>query len=477
MPLAPPESRSSVPGPTRSPSRSQATSRRRWRCSATEHGQRFDLRIRRGHPAADRTGVRRGRRGRRAHAEKPLSAAAVYAADPRRWHTGKREHFSHNRKAWLIHDRSDVHDDNDREPHARPPARAGRRAVHLAHRTTPRPLAGGSSPDRGELHRRRVRQGRRGPRRSSTPRRWSVRSSAASRAARQDRPVSCPSGVHQKKGLVFSCTATVKRATRSSSSPRTTAPGACATRRADGGAGAKPWRRRPSGALALVAAAATLAPPRPPAAQARTAPVAGRSQELAVLLTPHGVESAAQPPDEAHDAARVGADHGRATVLPVVGHATRQGVRWLRVMLPGRPNGSSGWIARRARRRRRRLAHRPADLDAQGSRLSPGEPHADIHGRRRQAVDPHAARALLRRGEHPHAARQRRRAVRLATSARSNVLQEFEGGPGQIALHGVQNLGGTPGTAVSHGCVRLADPAIRWLAARISPGVPVTITD
>jgi lipoprotein-anchoring transpeptidase ErfK/SrfK len=63
----------------------------------------------------------------------------------------------------------------------------------------------------------------------------------------------------------------------------------------------------------------------------------------------------------------------------------------------------------------------------------------------------------------------------LATSARSNVLQEFEGGPGQIALHGVGNLGGTPGTAVSHGCVRLADGPIRWLAARIGPGVRVTI--
>ena len=64
----------------------------------------------------------------------------------------------------------------------------------------------------------------------------------------------------------------------------------------------------------------------------------------------------------------------------------------------------------------------------------------------------------------------------LALSARSNVLQEFEGGPGQIAIHGVANLGGTPGTAVSHGCVRLANPGIRWLAARIEPGVPVAIT-
>ena len=63
----------------------------------------------------------------------------------------------------------------------------------------------------------------------------------------------------------------------------------------------------------------------------------------------------------------------------------------------------------------------------------------------------------------------------LALSARSNVLQEFDGGPGQIGLHGVANLGGTPGTAVSHGCVRLDNPSISWLAARIAPGVPVTI--
>jgi lipoprotein-anchoring transpeptidase ErfK/SrfK len=63
----------------------------------------------------------------------------------------------------------------------------------------------------------------------------------------------------------------------------------------------------------------------------------------------------------------------------------------------------------------------------------------------------------------------------LATSARSNVLQEFDGGPGQIALHGLDNVGGELGTAASHGCVRLADSTVAWLAARISPGVPVTI--
>jgi lipoprotein-anchoring transpeptidase ErfK/SrfK len=64
----------------------------------------------------------------------------------------------------------------------------------------------------------------------------------------------------------------------------------------------------------------------------------------------------------------------------------------------------------------------------------------------------------------------------LATSARSNVLQEFDGGPGQIALHGTHNLSGAPGTAASHGCVRLSTNAITWLARRIGSGVPLTVT-
>jgi lipoprotein-anchoring transpeptidase ErfK/SrfK len=65
----------------------------------------------------------------------------------------------------------------------------------------------------------------------------------------------------------------------------------------------------------------------------------------------------------------------------------------------------------------------------------------------------------------------------LATSARSGVFREFEGGPGQVALHGVGGgLGGTPGQAQSHGCVRFTTAAITWLAARIYPGTPVTIT-
>ncbi len=63
----------------------------------------------------------------------------------------------------------------------------------------------------------------------------------------------------------------------------------------------------------------------------------------------------------------------------------------------------------------------------------------------------------------------------LALSARSRVLQEFEGGPGQIALHGVDNIGGPLGSALSHGCVRMSSADVTWLATTIGAGVPVSI--
>jgi lipoprotein-anchoring transpeptidase ErfK/SrfK len=63
----------------------------------------------------------------------------------------------------------------------------------------------------------------------------------------------------------------------------------------------------------------------------------------------------------------------------------------------------------------------------------------------------------------------------LALSARSAVFQEFAGGPGQVAFHGLGNVGGTLGTAVSHGCVRLEASAMGWLVDHVGPGVPVSI--
>jgi len=225
----------------------------------------------------------------------------------------------------------------------------------------------------------------------------------------------------------------------------------------------------------LVAAAATAAAAAPAAArEPRMAP----TQELATLLTSHKVVSSL--PARPSRVTRVPAWRpitGTQTVLPVLDHATTKGgVRWLRVLVPGRPNGRKGWIKQRgtepattswhvvartsSRRvrvyRRGRLVRSFAAVVGKPSTPTP-------HGR---FFVEESVRMLPGSAGAPYA---------LALSARSNVLQEFEGGPGQIAVHGVANLGGTPGTAISHGCVRLANQHIRWMAARVGPGVPVTI--
>ena len=64
----------------------------------------------------------------------------------------------------------------------------------------------------------------------------------------------------------------------------------------------------------------------------------------------------------------------------------------------------------------------------------------------------------------------------LATSAYSNVLEQFAGGPGQIALHGVVGLRAPLGTFASHGCVRFGNDAITWIATHVGNGTPVIIT-
>lgn len=168
---------------------------------------------------------------------------------------------------------------------------------------------------------------------------------------------------------------------------------------------------------------------------------------------------------------------GVRTVLPVLGERTTRGLTWLRVRLPGRPNGRTGWITKRgtvasttawrlvirtASRKVRvyRRGHLVRTISAIVGKSATPTPQGRFFVEESVRMTPGSAGT-------PFA---------LALSARSNVLQEFAGGSGQIAIHGVGNIGGTAGTAVSHGCVRLQDAGIRWLAARIGPGVPVHVT-
>ena len=65
-------------------------------------------------------------------------------------------------------------------------------------------------------------------------------------------------------------------------------------------------------------------------------------------------------------------------------------------------------------------------------------------------------------------------AFQVSVAAFSNVLTTFDGGDGQIAIHGT-NDPGLIGTPASHGCVRLTNADITRLVSMIPIGTPVQI--
>jgi lipoprotein-anchoring transpeptidase ErfK/SrfK len=212
-----------------------------------------------------------------------------------------------------------------------------------------------------------------------------------------------------------------------------------------------------------------------PVASASNVPV---GQALVVLA--HTQVARAAPSMNARPVMTV-ADHrpltGARTVLPALGYATtRRGRAWVHVRLPGRPNSSTGWVTTAGTTASWTAFRLSVNLDARrvtvyqrghvvrrfpavvGAPSTP-TPQGHFFIEEGLTLSPEAAGA-------PYA---------LATSARSDVLQEFDGGPGQIALHGMGNLPGALGTASSHGCIRLDAPDITWLATHIGAGVPLTI--
>ena len=62
-------------------------------------------------------------------------------------------------------------------------------------------------------------------------------------------------------------------------------------------------------------------------------------------------------------------------------------------------------------------------------------------------------------------------------TAFSDVLDDYGGGPGRIAIHGRggASLRDPLGTARSHGCLRVANPDVSWLVRHVPRGTPVNI--
>ena len=167
------------------------------------------------------------------------------------------------------------------------------------------------------------------------------------------------------------------------------------------------------------------------------------------------------------------------TAVPVGRHGRdANGNEWLRVPLPGRPLGRSGWIPaanatiihshwrivinRRKREavlyRDKRVTRRFEVVVGKTSTPTP-KGHFFLEEHVKQASE-----SVLG----PWA---------LATSAFSTVLQEFGGSPGQVALHGRRGelMNDPLGSAASHGCIRFDNRVIRELAALLPNGTPIDI--
>jgi lipoprotein-anchoring transpeptidase ErfK/SrfK len=218
-----------------------------------------------------------------------------------------------------------------------------------------------------------------------------------------------------------------------------------------------------------------------PPVQAATpaSPAVAVTQPLAILLQDHVARSA--PDKSAHAIESVPGLRPLTkvrTTLPVIGSKkSRDGDRWVHVRLPGRPTGHTGWIladqtissstewqitvklgARQVVVYRDGIAVRT--FPAVVGKTSTPTPRGQFFVEEAESVSVHAPGG-------PFA---------LALSARSGVFQEFEGGPGQIAIHGTDNLSDPLGTAASHGCIRLSPGAITWMSKRIGSGTPVTVS-
>jgi lipoprotein-anchoring transpeptidase ErfK/SrfK len=152
------------------------------------------------------------------------------------------------------------------------------------------------------------------------------------------------------------------------------------------------------------------------------------------------------------------------------------GGSWLKVMLPRRPNGTTGWLRRDQVRLHAVDREVEVDLSSRTARLLQNGRTQRMWpvGIGRQATPTPTGRFYITVKLRPPQISTVYGAWALGLSGYSDVLEQFGTGDGQIALHGTSDPADL-GREVSNGCVRLANEAISTLAQLLPLGTPVTI--
>ncbi|MCK9248766.1 MAG: L,D-transpeptidase [Solirubrobacteraceae bacterium] len=204
-----------------------------------------------------------------------------------------------------------------------------------------------------------------------------------------------------------------------------------------------------------------------------------RGATVARIVVPTRARPVLRRADRATRVAATTAWAGHDQILLVLAAARHGGRDWVRVALPQRPNRSSGWVPRD----HVELSTTRWWIDVHLSTRTVTA-YREGRARRRWKAVVGASRTPTPTGlfavwEH----NRQRRATGfvgswvLSITALSDVLEDYGGGPGRVALHGRggASLRDPLGSARSHGCIRLDNRAIAWIAHRVPAGAPVRI--
>ncbi len=170
--------------------------------------------------------------------------------------------------------------------------------------------------------------------------------------------------------------------------------------------------------------------------------------------------------------------HGPVGLLVLSSVTAADGIVWLRVRLPIRPNNAAGWISSDFAV----ISSTPWRVVVSATRRTVSVYDAGRLRRRFGAVvgkpatpTPIGLFAVYAKARQPVGSDLGPWALHL--TAHSNVLFNYGGGPGRVAIHGRAGdlLADPIGSARSHGCVRVLNTDIAWLAATVSVGTPVAV--
>ncbi|MFG2006846.1 L,D-transpeptidase [Spirillospora sp. NPDC048911] len=149
---------------------------------------------------------------------------------------------------------------------------------------------------------------------------------------------------------------------------------------------------------------------------------------------------------------------------------------WLKVLLPIRPNGSTGWVKASdvtLSSTTRRLEIDPkafAFTVFDGAKVLRTGKVATGEG----GTPTPAGRFYFTELVEPPNPDGAYGTYAFGLSGFSPTLKTFAGGPGQLAVHGTNKASALGGMA-SHGCVRVSNDDITWMAKNLAIGTPVVV--